>query len=115
MKTFKFDDVVADDRKRLASDIERERADAVHEVVTYHMGELRKAMGLTQTELARLVGMSQPTISKLEGHQQSEKISTLRAYVEALGGRLELSAVFDDYRVILRGLTDDDDERRAAG
>jgi transcriptional regulator with XRE-family HTH domain len=115
MKRFNFDEVVADDRNRLASDIERERADAVHEIVTYQLGELRKAMGLTQTELARLLGMSQPTISKLEGHQQSEKISTLKAYVEALGGRLELSAVFDNYRVVLRGLSDDQDERLATG
>jgi transcriptional regulator with XRE-family HTH domain len=115
MKTIRFDEVVADDRRRLAPDIERERVDAVHEIVSYQLGELRKAIGITQTELARLLGLSQPTISKLEGHQQSEKISTLKAYVEALGGRLELSAVFDDYRVILRGLTDEQDERLVAG
>jgi hypothetical protein len=34
-------------------------------------------------------------VSRLE-HGDDAKLSTLRAYVEALGGRLELVAVFDD-------------------
>ena len=50
---------------------------------------------ITQEELAAALGVRQPSVSRLE-HGDDAKLSTLRAYVEALGGRLELAAVFDD-------------------
>jgi len=39
----------------------------------------------------------QPAISRIE-HTEDVHLSTLRAYVEALGGRLEIAAVFGDER-----------------
>lgn len=50
---------------------------------------LRRSMGLTQVELARRVGISQSDLSKLE-RRRDVRISTLRAYLAALGGRLRL-------------------------
>lgn len=61
--------------------------------------ELRTAMGFTQSQLADDLGMTQPGISRLE--QQSDLLlSTLRRYVTALGGKLELrvdTAAGDSY------------------
>jgi len=48
----------------------------------------------------RSAGDSQPNISRIE-HQDDAYLSTLRSYVEALGGRLEVRAVFEDQTVEL--------------
>lgn len=64
--------------------------------------ELREVMPKTQQELSELLEISQSQLSKLE-RREDHLLSTLRAYVEALGGRVEVVAVFGDNRVVLRG------------
>jgi DNA-binding XRE family transcriptional regulator len=64
------------------------------------LAELRKHRNITQVQLAQALGISQGNVSQLE-HRQQLYISTLREYVEALGGRLELAAVFGEERVPL--------------
>jgi predicted transcriptional regulator len=54
---------------------------------------------VTQVELARRLEVSQATVSKFE--KSNPAVSTVRRYVEALGGRLEMTAVFDDSRMII--------------
>ena len=66
---------------------------AMREVLA--LAELRTSRALTQEGLARTLGVSQPNVSRIE-HQDDVYLSTLRSYVEALGGRLEIRAVFDD-------------------
>src|SRR5690606_19215002 len=57
--------------------------------------ELRRALDLSQTELAAELGITQSAVSQIE-HSDDLKFSTLRAYLERLGARLELFAVFED-------------------
>ncbi|MBW3546599.1 MAG: helix-turn-helix domain-containing protein [Actinobacteria bacterium] len=57
--------------------------------------ELRHAEAVSQAELAGRLEITQGAISKFE-HADNVRISTLRQYLEALGARLELVAVFDD-------------------
>jgi DNA-binding XRE family transcriptional regulator len=57
------------------------------------LSELRKLAGKSQAELARELGMKQPSLSKLE-HQADMQISTLKKIVEALGGRIIITAQF---------------------
>ena len=57
--------------------------------------ELRHGEAISQAELAGRLDVAQGTISKLE-HSDDVRVSTLRQYLEALGARLELVAVFDD-------------------
>lgn len=64
------------------------------------LAELRKHRNITQVQLAGALGISQGNVSQLE-HRTELYLSTLREYVEALGGRLELAAVFSDERVQL--------------
>ncbi len=66
--------------------------------------ELRQAHKLTQKRMAQVLGIGQDSVSRLE--QRSDLlISTLRGYVEALGGRLSLVAEFPDKDpVVLSGL-----------
>lgn len=63
--------------------------------------ELRQDLELTQAALSQSAAMTQPELSRLES-REDHLISTLRRYVEALGGRLEVTAVFGNRRVKLR-------------
>ena len=62
--------------------------------------ELRRARELSQTELAQRTNTTQAACSKCENGDEFG-VSTLSDYVEALGGRLELRAQFDDEDVSL--------------
>jgi transcriptional regulator with XRE-family HTH domain len=57
--------------------------------------ELRRARHLTQEQLAEALGMDQGNISKLE-RRTDMYVSTLRKFVEALGGELEVVARFPE-------------------
>ena len=57
--------------------------------------DLRQAVAQTQEELAVTLGVGQDTISRLE-KRSDMLLSTLRRYVEAMGGKLELVARFPD-------------------
>lgn len=66
--------------------------------------EVRHAHRLTQERVAEALGIGQDQVSRLE--QRSDfLISTLRSYIEAMGGSLSLVAEFPDRKpVILSGI-----------
>jgi DNA-binding XRE family transcriptional regulator len=68
------------------------RDETVEEIRLY---ELRHGEAISQAELAGRLDVTQGAISKLE-HSDDVRVSTLRSYLEGLGARLELVAVFDD-------------------
>ena len=57
--------------------------------------ELRRARQLSQEQLAEELGATQAEISKIE-HRTDMYVSTLRRFVEAMGGKLEIIAHFPD-------------------
>ena len=67
---------------------------------------LREAAGRTQIEVRAASRIDQPDISRLEGRPDFDEcqVSTIRRYVAALGGRLDLVAVFGDKKIILSGV-----------
>ena len=86
------------DEQRVAE--HRARMDA--EVRAYRLREVREEQGLTQVELAERMHVTQPTVSQLEGGEIDRAgLSTIKAYVEALGGTVEVVAEFGDRRLIL--------------
>ncbi len=70
---------------------------------------LREERGLTQVAIAEVLDVTQGNVSRVE-HAADLYVSTLARYVEALGGKLELTAVFPDQVV---SLTLPDDGRAA--
>ena len=62
------------------------------------LDELRKAREMTQIQLGEVLGVHQSEISKIE-HRSDICISTLVDYVEALGGHLEIRAIFPDRQI----------------
>ncbi|MBM3512006.1 MAG: helix-turn-helix domain-containing protein [Alphaproteobacteria bacterium] len=68
--------------------------------------DLRHAHELTQQHLAEFLGVGQDGVSRLE-KRSDLLLSTLRSYIEAMGGRLRLVAEFPDRPpVVLRGLAE---------
>jgi len=67
------------------------------------LADLRRFRGLTQIQLAAAAGMDQSELSKAE-RRSGHRVSTLRLYVEALGGELEIFARFGSERVRLEGV-----------
>lgn len=64
------------------------------------LAQLREQCGRTQGEIAEVIGTSQANVSRIEG-QGDLYLSTLSNYIAALGGQLELVAVFPDQRIHL--------------
>jgi predicted transcriptional regulator len=74
------------------------RADAaIHELT---LKELRQELALTQAEVAGIAEMTQSELSRLES-RADHRVSSLRRYVEALGGEIEITAVIGKRRVKL--------------
>lgn len=66
--------------------------------------ELRRARAMTQDQLAADLHVGQASIAKLE-RRTDMYLSTLRRFVEAMGGELEIVARFPDQQLVrLRGL-----------
>lgn len=84
------------DRER----VEEHKQRMLAEVRGYRLRELREQAGLTQTELAERIGVGQRQVSKIErGDIENAKISTIRSYLEAVGGGLAIEYVMGDKRV----------------
>jgi DNA-binding XRE family transcriptional regulator len=99
MRTRKFSEL----RQQLLSDPVRagQVADARREledeftVFQKTLAELRRARTLTQEEVARVLGVSPAQVYRIE-NQVELYLSTLDAYIRAMGGELRLSAAFGD-------------------
>ena len=85
----KLDDVMA----ALSKDRQKRVQARAMELAT--LKDMRLAVQQTQEQMAVVLGVRQDTISRLE--QRSDMLlSTLRHYVESMGGKLELVAMFPD-------------------
>jgi len=68
----------------------------------WRLAEIRRERGLTQTDLADEMHVSQKRVSAVErGELSRTELGTVAAYVEALGGRVEVIADFGDERLVV--------------
>lgn len=51
---------------------------------------LRDELNISQTELAAMMGIKQPSVARMEQPDNDPRLSTLKRYVQALGGELSL-------------------------
>lgn len=83
----RLDDVIAalpqDRRERVEARFEEMKGEVES------LGELRRVAGKAQAEIASTLKIKQPSVSKIE-KQADMYLSTLKSYVEAVGGQLEL-------------------------
>jgi hypothetical protein len=102
MKLHKWDELA---RSRVRTEkLSELKAQARAEVaLEMNLPELRKALGKTQLEVADAAEMAQAKVSEFE-RRDDHVLSVLRRYIEALGGELEINAVFDKKRIRLKGV-----------
>ena len=65
------------------------------------LSELRQQRSISQEQLAGVLGVRQAAVSKLE-RRPDIYISSLRSYIEALGGELEIHARFPEGSMRIR-------------
>lgn len=89
------------DHDRLMAEARQETTD--HEQAYFRgLADVRRARDLTQEELAEALGIKQTSVSKIErAHERHADLylSTLRRFIEAMGGELKLVAVFPDAEI----------------
>lgn len=96
-KTRKFNELSKD---VLADPARAQRVAAMEAAIEQALvlGEIREHRSLSQSDLAEVLGTSQARVSQLE-NQHDLYLSTLKRYIEALGGELEVTAIFDGERI----------------
>lgn len=52
---------------------------------------IREELELTQAELARNMGISQPSVVAIEQRGNDVKLSTIKRYIEAMGGKMSIN------------------------
>ncbi len=84
------------DRTAIAAGMEQLRA----EQRAYRLAEMRRRLGFSQAQVAARMGVTQGRVSAIENAKTgATELRTIAAYVEALGGRLEVIADFGDQRL----------------
>jgi len=77
------------------------------------LGEMRRLRKLTQARLSKKLGIGQEGVSRIE-KRTDLYVSTLRRYVDGVGGKLSLVVEFPDRPpVVLTGLSDDQDKKKS--
>lgn len=76
--------------------IAQAQAMATDIVLNIHLAALREKVKKTQVEIADVLGVKQPTIAGMEKPGRDIKLSTLKRYVEAAGGKLRLDVELPD-------------------
>jgi hypothetical protein len=92
IKTFKWNELK---HKSSPERIAQRKEEARTELERMGFGKLRQARQKTQVAVASKLNIPQAAVSRME-KRSDVLLSTLRDYVGALGGRLELRAVFPD-------------------
>jgi DNA-binding XRE family transcriptional regulator len=94
MATRHIDDIR---KRRSLSSVGRKRVDDIKRAMQLEiaLAELREMRGVTQASVAEELSTSRPNVGRIE-KELDIRLSTLERYVAALGGKLEIHAVFDD-------------------
>lgn len=80
--------------------VQAAKEQAQQEIFDMRLALLREELELSQVEMAARLGISQPSVANLEKRGQEIKLSSLKRYVEAMGGKLTLNVELADGRHI---------------
>ncbi|MDM4207559.1 helix-turn-helix domain-containing protein [Klebsiella spallanzanii] len=86
-----FEQILGDEKPDVVAD-----AQAMDILLNIHLAELREKVQKTQVEMAQTLGIRQPTVASMEKPGRDLKLSTLKRYVEAAGGKLRLDVELPD-------------------
>lgn len=90
-----------EDKVLSVPDAEERVAEIEHELrLAAQLTALREQAGLSQRDLAKRLGVSQPRVAKIE-KSRNVTVESLKQYIAALGGRLEVTMVKGNHKVPL--------------
>ncbi|MDO4224202.1 MAG: XRE family transcriptional regulator [Acinetobacter sp.] len=87
MKTIPISELYAQLSPEHQQDVQRMSEELL---IEYQLNQIREELNISQKQLADMMGVKQPTISDLEARGDNIKLSTLKRYIEAMGGKLRL-------------------------
>ncbi|EMH4162924.1 XRE family transcriptional regulator [Pluralibacter gergoviae] len=88
-----LEQLLADEKPEVVADA---RVMAEEILLNIHLAELREKVRKTQMEMAQALGVRQPTVAGMEKPGRDLRLSTLKRYVEATGGKLRLEVELPD-------------------
>ncbi|PHI32269.1 helix-turn-helix domain-containing protein [Budvicia aquatica] len=88
-----LEQLLADEKPEVVAAAQIMAADML---LNIHLTELREKVQKTQTEIAQVLGIKQPTVAGMEKPGRDLKLSSLKRYVEATGGKLRLEIELPD-------------------
>ncbi|KHD27525.1 transcriptional regulator [Xenorhabdus nematophila] len=62
--------------------------------------QIREALALSQTQVAKNLGIAQSSVAAIEQRGNELKISTLKKYIEAMGGEMTLGVKLPDGKLM---------------
>ena len=110
--TIGFDEFMDQLPKNRQLAIKTRAAELIAEEAT--LRQLREARERSQVEMAKVLHINQAGVSKLE-RRTDMYLSTLRGFIEAMGGKLEIIARFPDQAVRITQFEALDPEQRPHG
>lgn len=93
-------------RKRMSPEAQertREKSEALETEMA--LADLRRAMQLSQEELAAILQINQASVAKME-KRTDMYVGTLRRFIQAMGGELEIIARFPDREIKIEQFAD---------
>jgi transcriptional regulator with XRE-family HTH domain len=105
-----------DIRKQLSPEAEERIRQSVKDAArVMSLYQLREARKLTQVNLAQILNVNQGSVSKME-KRTDMYVSTLRSFIQAMGGKLQIKAVFpegeveiDQFESVANGASESED------
>jgi transcriptional regulator with XRE-family HTH domain len=91
--TRRLEDLIADERPEI---VEAAQAKADAMLFDLRLAQLREQANLTQEKIAQMMQVMQPTVAGFEKSGQDLRLSSLKRYVEAIGGRVRLDIELPD-------------------
>lgn len=88
-----LEQLLADEKPEV---VEQAEGIAAEMLLNNHLAELREKVQKTQVEMAEALGIKQPTVAGMEKTGRDIKLSTLKRYIEAAGGKLHLDVELPD-------------------
>lgn len=88
-----LDEILKTEKPKVVADA-KAKAEAI--LLNIHLGEIRALMQKTQHDMAEALGVRQPTVAGMEKAGQDLKLSTLKRYVEAGGGKVRVDIELPD-------------------
>lgn len=88
-----LEQLIADEKPEVVAEAQAMATDIL---LNIHLAELREKLQKTQVEMAQALGIRQPTVAGMEKPGRDLKLSTLKRYVEATGGKLRLDVELPD-------------------